>query len=117
LAGNVVEKQQGRPALRAAERLDLPDLEREHHRPRLPLARIRARRLLAEREPQVVRLRTDAGVAALAIARQATVQRREQPGLERRAAFAELVRVAPRGEVLERQRRLAAGHLRERPLR
>src|SRR5205814_4777554 len=117
LAGDVVEQQEGRPALRAAEVLDLADLERQHHRPRLPLARVQPRGPFAERYAQIIRVWTDAGVPALAIAGQAPAKRFEKARLQRSPAAGQIVRVAARPEVGHDQGRLAARDLREGALR
>src|SRR6266550_498025 len=59
----------------------------------------------------------DAGVAAFAVARQAAVERFEEPLLERSAPFGQRVRFAAGGEIRERERFLATRDLRERLLR
>src|SRR6267378_5698796 len=59
----------------------------------------------------------DAGVPALAIARQAPAERFEKALLQRRAAPDQVVRLAAGGEVGHDQRRLAARDLREGALR
>src|SRR5207248_8822111 len=63
------------------------------------------------------RVGTDAGVAALAVARKAAAQGFEEPLLERGASFGQPVRVAPRGQVPDGERGFAARHLRKGLLR
>src|SRR5205085_4025349 len=70
LTGDVVEEQQWSAALHTAEVLDLADLERQHDGPRLSLAGEQPRWTIAQRQRQVVCVRSDAGIAAFAIARQ-----------------------------------------------
>src|SRR5438270_5018217 len=60
LARDVVEQQQRRAALLLAQVFDLADPEREHERARLALAGIESRRLFADGDRQVVRVRPHA---------------------------------------------------------
>src|SRR5438270_2578346 len=101
LARDIVEKEQGGPPLLAAQVLDFADLERQHGRARLALARISSSALVAERDRQIVGMRAGARVAALEIAREAPLERLGEWPLGRG------------GGVLEAQLCFAAGHLGE----
>src|SRR5205085_11520658 len=108
LAGNVVEKEQRSTSLRRPQALDFGDLEGEDRRARLTLAREATSGLVAERDGEVVCVRTDAGVSALAIARKTAGEGAGQAHFElafsaERCLGAEPVRVAARRLVDERQ--------------